>query len=125
MSPTFSEFVFFSLLSVANGLGRREPEEEEVLRGHHPETDGDDGAAECEQVQSFPSHHAERFFGKVLGSSPGLWAPTAASYCPSMAGEMQKQNMTKPHERWDGKLCRINAKNDQRSISKDPNLAKL
>ena len=50
MSPTFSEFVFFSLLSVANGLGRREPEEEEVLRGHHPETDGDDGAAEREQV---------------------------------------------------------------------------
>ena len=24
------------------------------------------------RVQSFPSHHAERFFGKVLGSSPGL-----------------------------------------------------
>ena len=38
-------------------------------------------------VQSFPSHHAERFFEKVLGSSPGLWAATAASYCPSSPGQ--------------------------------------
>ena len=34
-----------------------------------------------------------------------MWAATAASYCPSRAGELSKQNMTKPHERWDGKLC--------------------
>ena len=26
----------------------------------------------CRELQSFPSHHAERFFGKVLGSSPAL-----------------------------------------------------
>ena len=31
-----------------------------------------------------------RFFGKVLRSSPGLWAATAASYCPSRAGELPK-----------------------------------
>ena len=34
-----------------------------------------------------------------------MWGATAASYCPSRAGELPKQNMTKPHERWDGKLC--------------------
>ena len=38
---------------------------------------------------------------------PGLWAATAARYCPSRAGELPKQNMTKSHERWDGKLCRF------------------
>ena len=36
-----------------------------------------------------------------------MWAATAASYCPSRAGEIPKQNMTKSHERWDGKLCKI------------------
>ena len=35
-------------------------------------------------------HYAERFFGKVLGSSAGLWAATAASNCPSRAGEFPK-----------------------------------
>ena len=34
-----------------------------------------------------------------------MCADTAASYCPSRAGELPKQNMTKSHERWDGKLC--------------------
>ena len=29
------------------------------------------------EVQSFPSHRAERFFGFFLVSSPGLWAATA------------------------------------------------
>ena len=39
-----------------------------------------------ENVQSFPSHHAERFFGLLVRISPGLWAATAASYCLSRAG---------------------------------------
>ena len=34
-----------------------------------------------------------------------MWAAPAASYCPSRAGELPKQNMTKSQERWDGKLC--------------------
>ena len=34
-----------------------------------------------------------------------MWAATPASYCPSRAGELPKQNMTKSHERWNGKLC--------------------
>ena len=34
-----------------------------------------------------------------------MWADTAASYCPSRAGELPKQNMMKSHEQWDGKLC--------------------
>ena len=36
-----------------------------------------------------------------------MWAVTAASYCPSRAGEVPKQNMTKSHERWDWKLCTV------------------
>ena len=39
-------------------------------------------------------------------SYPGLWAAPAASYCPSRAEELPKQNMTKSHKQWDGKLCR-------------------
>ena len=35
-----------------------------------------------------------------------MWAATADSYCPSREGELAKQNMAKPHERWDGKLCK-------------------
>ena len=48
-----------------------------------------------------------RYFSEVLESSPGLWAAIAAIYCPSRAGELPKQNMTKSHERWDGKLCSV------------------
>ena len=36
-----------------------------------------------------------------------MWAATAASYCPSRAGQLPKQNMMKPHKRWDVKLCKI------------------
>ena len=36
-----------------------------------------------------------------------MWATTAASYCPSRAGELPKQNLMKPHEQWDGKLCKV------------------
>ena len=42
-------------------------------------------------IQSFPSHHAERFFGFFFVSSPGLWAAIAASYCPSRPGELTKK----------------------------------
>ena len=56
-------------------------------------------------LQSFPSHYSLIYISLVLRSSPGLWAATAASYCPSRARELPKQNMTKSHERWDGKLC--------------------
>ena len=40
-------------------------------------------------------------------SSPSLWAATAASYCPSRAVELPKQNMTRSQERWVGKLCML------------------
>ena len=58
-------------------------------------------------LQNFPTIIHRDFFGNILGSSPGLWAATAASYCPSRAGELPKQNMTKSHIRWDGKLCSV------------------
>ena len=44
-------------------------------------------------------HTTERFFGKVLGSSPGLWDATAASYCPSRVGNSLKLfRKTSPHD---------------------------
>ena len=55
----------------------------------------------------FPIPSFIEVFRINLGSSPGLWAAPAASYCPSRPGELPKQNMAKPHERWDGKLCRL------------------
>ena len=54
----------------------------------------------------FPIPSFIEVFRLNFWDSPGLWAPTAASYCPNRAGELQKQNMTKSHERWDGKLGR-------------------
>ena len=41
---------------------------------------------------------------------PRMWAANAASYCQSRAEELPKQNMTKSHERWDGKLCSKDSK---------------
>ena len=56
-------------------------------------------------LQSFSSHHAERFFRLFLGSSPGLWAATAASYSPSRSGELPKNNPKNLSAWWDEKLC--------------------
>ena len=62
-------------------------QEEDGNVGRVPDDDGVELGRDCARkymyVQSFPSHYAERFFGKVLGSSPSLWATTAASYCPT------------------------------------------
>ena len=41
----------------------------------------------------------------MLGSSPGLWAATAASYCPSRIGKLPKNNPENLSAWWDGKLC--------------------
>ena len=43
------------------------------------------------------------FFGFFLGGSPGFWAATAASYCPSRAGELPKNNPKNLCTRRDGK----------------------
>ena len=42
---------------------------------------------------SHPIIHSYFFPGLVLGSSPGLWAATAASYCPSRAEDLPKQKL--------------------------------
>ena len=42
----------------------------------------------------FPIPSFVRFFGLVLGRSPGLWAATAASYCPSKAGEPDRNSIS-------------------------------
>ena len=44
----------------------------------------------------FPNPSCREVFGFFLGSYPGLWATTAASYCPSRAGELPKNNLTNP-----------------------------
>ena len=48
--------------------------------------------------REFPIPSFIEVFRLSLGSSHGLWAATAASYCPSRPGELPKQNMMKPHE---------------------------
>ena len=42
----------------------------------------------------------------ILGISLSLWAATAASYCPSRAGELPKNNKKNLSAWWDGKFCR-------------------
>ena len=37
-----------------------------------------------------------------------MWATTAASYCPTKAPELPKNNSKNLSARWDGKLCRDN-----------------
>ena len=51
----------------------------------------------------FPSHHVVRFFRLVLGSSPGLLAATAASYCPCRAKELSKTTLNNLSAWRDGK----------------------
>ena len=40
-----------------------------------------------------------------LGSSPGSWAATAASYCPSRPGELPKLTATEYRNQGDGSPC--------------------
>ena len=56
-------------------------------------------------LQEFPIPSCREVFGLFLGSSPGLWAATAASYCPSRIGELPKNNPENLSAWWDGKLC--------------------
>ena len=38
------------------------------------------------------------FEGEDLGNSPGRWAATVATYCPSKPGELPKSSSSKPHD---------------------------
>ena len=42
-----------------------------------------------------------------LGSSPGWWAATAASYCPSRSGELPKLIATEYRNQGDGSPCKL------------------
>ena len=55
----------------------------------------------------FSSHHAERFFGKVLGSSPGLLGQWLAAVAAHKPGELPKTFPKNLSAWWDGKLCTI------------------
>ena len=47
-------------------------------------------------VQSYAARHSQGFVNKNLGSSPGWWATTVVTYCPSRPGELPKFLLTKP-----------------------------
>ena len=49
-------------------------------------------------VQSGASGHSLGFEDEDLGSSPGWWAATVATYCPNRPGELPKFLFTKPSE---------------------------
>ena len=49
-------------------------------------------------LQSGAARHSQGFEDKNLGSSPGWWAATVATYCPSSPGELPKFLTSKPCE---------------------------
>ena len=50
------------------------------------------------QVQSGAAGHSLGFEDEDLESSPGWWAATVATYCPSRPGELPKFSSSKPSE---------------------------
>ena len=50
------------------------------------------------QLQSGAAYHSLGFEDENLGSSPGWWAATVATYCPSRPGELPKLLSSKPCE---------------------------
>ena len=50
-------------------------------------------------IQRFLSTLSHGFEDENLGSSPGWWAATVATYCPSRPGEHPKSSSSKPHDR--------------------------
>ena len=60
----------------------------------------DQGSLFGQQVilQSGAACHSQGFEDKHLGSSPGWWATTVATYCPSRLGELPKFVSSKPCE---------------------------
>ena len=54
--------------------------------------------ASRERVHYWASRHSLGFEDEYLGSSPGWWAATVATYCPSRSGELSKFLSSKPCE---------------------------
>ena len=44
-------------------------------------------------VQSGAAHHSLGFVAENLGSSPGWWAATVATYCPSRPGNYPNSDL--------------------------------
>ena len=58
-------------------------------------------------LQRFLSSHSEGFKDEDLGNSPGWWAATLATYCPSRLGELAQKTITKHGEQVDENRCRF------------------
>ena len=56
-------------------------------------------------LQSGAARHSQGFVNKNLGSSPGWWAATVATYCASRPGELPKFLSSKPCEWRAAPLC--------------------
>ena len=59
-----------------------------------------------QHVQGDSGGRIPRFVDLDLGSSPGCWAATVATYCPSRMVELPKYKSTKPRFAPDGSPCR-------------------
>ena len=58
----------------------------------------DEGQILCSMLKSGAAGHSLGFEDEDLGSSPGWWAATVATYCPSRPGELPKSSALKPSE---------------------------
>ena len=67
-------------------------------RGQWPYRPAATMAMKHEHIQSGTARHLLGFEDEDLGSSPGWWAATVATYCPSRTGELQKFLSSKPCE---------------------------
>ena len=68
------------------------------------------------KLKALQSGAADRSLGfedEDLRSSPGWWAATVATYCPSRPGELLKSSSSKPSERFAAPLCRSVAAYDE------------
>ena len=57
-------------------------------------------------LHCWASRHTLGFEDEDLGSSPGWWAASLATYCPSRPGELPKLLSSKPCEWQDAQQCR-------------------
>ena len=77
-----------------------------IMLEHGP----DNGAPSGPCIQRDPGGLAQGFVDLDLGSSPGWWATTVATYCPSRMVEHPKSKSAKPCARPPGSRCTIVAR---------------
>ena len=84
-----------------------------VATSHENETRpyyaADADARHGELLQRFSSSHSQGFKHEDFGNSPGWWATTFATYCPSRPWQLTLKKITKHVERVDENRCTFSA----------------